>query len=520
VVGWLYRIARRVAIRLAKDRIRRETASTGLDRIPAAQRESTASSDEVETLCAEVDRLPERYRVPVLLCFFEGLTHTEAARRTGWAIGTVAGRLARAKDLLARRLSSKGVGIATVILTVPAGNFVGSMAHAAASFAVRGVVVPGVKPTVTYLAEGVLKAMTTTKLKFTAVAAFGLIAIVTGWTMSVAVSQQPQAQPTNTVIAQAPAPVQPVQPQKKDPKERIASRRDQIECSNSLKQIMLAILNYYAAFNELPHDITDKDGKPLLSWRVAILPFVEQAALFEEFKRDEAWDSEHNKKLLAKVQMPASYRLGFQKKEDTKTYFQVFAGPGTPFEPGQKLKITDITDGTSNTLGVVVAGPPVEWTKPADIAYDPKKPVAKLELPFKNVFAAGFMDGSVHSFNPDLDAKILKLLIERADGQPIPDLSKYEAKIPLTLTKEEIEALRGVLKEDQRILAAIGEQLKEHQKLLEELAKKPGLNELEFDGDFFGFAKWGDPSVLAEILEELKNKNEELRKVVEGKGKK
>jgi hypothetical protein len=139
-----------------------------LDRIPAPERDSTASSDEVETLCAEVDRLPERYRVPVLLCFFEGLTHAEAARRTGWAIGTVAGRLARAKELLARRLSRKGVGVATVTLAAPAANFIGNTVRAATEFAIGKSFGPGAEPSVARLAEGGLKAITTARLKLTA----------------------------------------------------------------------------------------------------------------------------------------------------------------------------------------------------------------------------------------------------------------------------------------------------------------------------------------------------------------
>ena len=126
VVGWLYRVARRIAIRLAKDRARRPAISEGLDRVPGASREPHTPPDELAALCAEVDRLPERYRVPVLLCFFEGLTHAEAARRIGWPVGSVAGRLARAKDLLARRLSRKGIGLAAVALAMPAGSFVGA----------------------------------------------------------------------------------------------------------------------------------------------------------------------------------------------------------------------------------------------------------------------------------------------------------------------------------------------------------------------------------------------------------
>src|SRR5947208_729877 len=82
VVGWLYRIARRIAVRAAKEQARRRMPSAELDRVPDARPEPSAAPDEAAALCAEVDHLPERYRVPVLLCFFEGLTHAEAARRT------------------------------------------------------------------------------------------------------------------------------------------------------------------------------------------------------------------------------------------------------------------------------------------------------------------------------------------------------------------------------------------------------------------------------------------------------
>src|SRR5262245_17427042 len=111
VVGWLYRIARRVSVRLARRPARRPAPSDQLHPLAAAPAPPGVSSCEAAAFCAEIDRLPERYRVAVLLCFFEGLTHAEAARRTGWPIGTVAGRLARAKDLLARRLTRRGVGL-------------------------------------------------------------------------------------------------------------------------------------------------------------------------------------------------------------------------------------------------------------------------------------------------------------------------------------------------------------------------------------------------------------------------
>jgi hypothetical protein len=74
-------------------------------------------------------------------------------------------------------------------------------------------------------------------------------------------------------------------------------QRDQ----NNLKQLGLACHNYLSATNHFPRNITDKDGKLLLSWRVAILPYIEEEALYKQFKLDEPWDSEQNKKLSEKM---------------------------------------------------------------------------------------------------------------------------------------------------------------------------------------------------------------------------
>ena len=89
VVGWLYRVARRIAVRLAKDRARRAMTSDGLERVADASPSADAQPDEIRLLCAEVDRLPERYRIPILLCFFEGLDprRGSAANRLAHRLG-------------------------------------------------------------------------------------------------------------------------------------------------------------------------------------------------------------------------------------------------------------------------------------------------------------------------------------------------------------------------------------------------------------------------------------------------
>src|SRR5262249_5772501 len=105
----------------------------------------------------------------------------------------------------------------------------------------------------------------------------------------------------------------------------------QLETStNNLKMIALAIINYSDTYKQkMPTDITSKDGKPLLSWRVAILPFIEEAKLSQQFKMDEPWDSENNKKLIGR--MPRVYAPVRVKAKEGETFYQVFTGPKALF---------------------------------------------------------------------------------------------------------------------------------------------------------------------------------------------
>jgi RNA polymerase sigma factor (sigma-70 family) len=500
VVGWLYRVARRVSVRLAKQRAKLP-ASANLDHLPERDQPDPIAAEYAKALCAEVDRLPERYRVPVLLCFFEGLTHAEAARRTGWPIGTVAGRLSRAKELLARRLSRRGVALGAVALPVAAGNFVGATAQAATAFA-TGSPVPLVSSSVLTLAQGAIPTMTATLFKLTAASAAVVCAVTAAvWGFAPAPAPAPAAQEAKAKPAPPATPAAALQPAA-DPKpeERVADARQRARSGNNLKQLMIAMHNYHDAMDRIPGDITDKNGKPLLSWRVAILPYIEQEKLYKQFKLDEPWDSENNKKLLA--QMPPQFRTGFEPKDTTKTHYQVFAGSGTPFEPGKKITFATIADGTSNTLGIVEAGPPVEWTKPADIAYDPKKAFPKLEGPFKNVLIASLLDGSVFHFKPDLKGEEFRKFVERADGQVV-DLDAAKADLK-AVSKEDKQLLATVLKENAQLASRVNELLAERAKLLGE-----GGTDLD--------RMLAEHEDLKRQVEELKQQIEELKRLAKQK---
>ena len=191
---------------------------------------------------------------------------------------------------------------------------------------------------------------------------------------------------------------------------------------NNLKQIALAMHNYNSTYGAFPAAaICDKKtGKPLLSWRVAILPYIEQEALYKQFKMDEPWDSEHNLK-LAKNMPKIYFHPKANKPGDNKTHYRLFYGKGAAFELNKTTQINNITDGLSNTLMAVEAEEPVVWTNPNDLAFDPTKALPKM-LSIDGKFSAAYCDGSVRSFKAPIDQEILKLLIQRNDGKLIPEV--------------------------------------------------------------------------------------------------
>jgi hypothetical protein len=194
-----------------------------------------------------------------------------------------------------------------------------------------------------------------------------------------------------------------------------------VQASNNLRQLALALHNYHDTMGTFPAVANfDKQNKPLLSWRVHLLPYLEQDGLYKEFHLDEPWDSEHNKKLIAR--MPALYACPGGKAGAGKTSFLAPVGKTTAFTGEAKvLRMADFTDGTSNTILLVEASDEhaVIWTKPDDFPYDPKMPAKGLGGHYEGGFLAAFADGSVHHLRDTIAKEKLNALFTRAGGEVV-----------------------------------------------------------------------------------------------------
>jgi prepilin-type processing-associated H-X9-DG protein len=212
---------------------------------------------------------------------------------------------------------------------------------------------------------------------------------------------------------------------------REAARRSQ--CSNNMKQIALAMLMYENAYQCYPPAfIADKNGKPMHSWRVLILPYMEEKALYHQYRFNEPWDGPHNRTLAS--QMPRVYACPSDVPPDgSTTSYAMPVGPHAISSGPKGRKISEIRDGTSNTIMVVEAADAgINWMEPRDInAEDTEfqingdgsaKPTARaseISSRHPNGANVAFCDGSVQFLTSTTDPKTVKAMTTIDGGENV-----------------------------------------------------------------------------------------------------
>jgi hypothetical protein len=201
------------------------------------------------------------------------------------------------------------------------------------------------------------------------------------------------------------------------------------QCGDNLKQIGLAFLNYHEAYGSFPPAyVADAAGKPIHSWRVLILPFLEQSMLYNSYSMAEPWDGPSNRKLLA--QRPGIFGCPSRDGGGHLTSCVVIVGPKTLFPGSKSRTLGDIRDGASQTfLLVEVSNVNIPWTEPRDLDAetmswvfdDPSRP--SISSPHERGPNVAFADDSIRVlglFRPSATLKALATI----DGGEMIDLEK------------------------------------------------------------------------------------------------
>ena len=205
---------------------------------------------------------------------------------------------------------------------------------------------------------------------------------------------------------------------------REAARR--VQSSNNLKQIGLGMLHYHDTTKRFPPPyVADDDGKPMHSWRVLLLPFMEHQALYEKYNMDEPWDGPNNSGLASMAM--SIYQSPTAENTGSTADYLVVTGPETIFDPDRQTTMADIIDGTSNTIMVVEStGSNIHWMEPRDLKFDELD--FSVNGPAGNSIRSGnaqganvlMADASVRFLNTDVAPEILRAMLTKAGGEMVP----------------------------------------------------------------------------------------------------
>lgn len=203
-------------------------------------------------------------------------------------------------------------------------------------------------------------------------------------------------------------------------------------CSNNLKHIAEAMRAYCDAHGRFPPAYTvDANGRPMHSWRVLILPWLDQNALYEQYDFRQPWDSVQNRAVM--TEMPSVFRCPSDTKARAgETNYVMIVGPGAVSSGPLSCKPEDILDGTAFTILVVeVVGSGIHWAEPRDLNVEGMsfqinapggKDISSRHCPgWYNGAYVALCDGSTHYLGASIDPSVVKALITIAGGEKLPD---------------------------------------------------------------------------------------------------
>jgi hypothetical protein len=195
-------------------------------------------------------------------------------------------------------------------------------------------------------------------------------------------------------------------------------------CISTLRQIGTALQGYHDFYRAFPPAyVADKNGRPLYSWRVLILPFMDQEHLYKNINLNEPWDSPHNKPILDS----SSYAFlcpNLPDENELDTSYVMIVGPDTISDGPHSSSLHDFQDGASNTIfAVEIANSGIHWAEPRDLKADEinyrindpdHKGISSCHKGYAHVL---FGDNTVREMKDSTDPEIVKAMTTIAGGE-------------------------------------------------------------------------------------------------------
>lgn len=199
-----------------------------------------------------------------------------------------------------------------------------------------------------------------------------------------------------------------------------------IQSINNMKHIVLALQNYQSRYRSLPPaSVKDENGKPLYSWRVLILPFLDRSDIYDQFQLDESWDSPHNR-ALSDTAIQAFKSPSQSVKASSRTNYLVVKGDGTIFPDDKSISIAEIRDGSSQTIMVVEkVDSDINWAEPRDLDIETMSmtvndPLGKgISSDHSGGTVVGLADGSAIFLDETIDPESLRALLTVDGGETV-----------------------------------------------------------------------------------------------------